>query len=1366
MAPSPLIRQISDTAHLSDNFLAGYRFLMRQNELRSALYHRFYRLVPFIAHPVAHRLWRGLVWAFWLCYFAFVLLVLLLRYSILPDIENYRGDIERIAGQGLGQAVSIGRIEASWEGINPDLTLLDVRIADAEGRPALAFSRVETILSWWSVARFQLKLRLLRIEEPTLHLRRDAGGRIFIAGIPLGQQSSGADASDWILAQRRIRIRGATVVWEDEQRDAPPLVLEDVNFSLDNDGARHRFGLTAAPSVGMRSPIDLRGDFSGRDLDEFESWTGQVYAQVDDADLAVWRNWVDYPPAPAAKLARGRGAVRAWVSFAAGAVREVTADLSLQDVGLRLAGDLPAIDLESMAGRIGVKFPGRGVELDGHRIGLATRVQKAASAGEAQEAIRVPPTDFHIAWQPGSGGAVSGNASASSLNLEALASLAGHLPVDAQTRQLLKSFTPRGRVGDLRATWRGDADKLQAYSLKARFDDLALKAQGYFPGFTGLSGSLDASEQGGGVTLASRRSSLDLPAVFPESVIALDTLNAQAKWKVRNGLLEVDLKHADFAGPEAAGSVRGNYRATGDGPGVIDLTAALARGDGSAVWRYMPHAVNATARHWLRGALKAGTGSNAKLVLKGDLKHFPFVDKKTGQFLVTVKARDVVLDYADGWPPITGIAGDLRFEGAGMVVDAKKGAILGAQIEQAHAVIPDFDAPVTILAVKGRVAGPTAEFLKFIEQSPVGDRIDHFTEDMRATGDGSLDIGLKIPLDPVRIAESKVDGSYRLLANEIVVDPAFPPFRQVNGTVQFSASDLRIPEIRATLFDGPLVIKGGTQRDGRVSITADGSLNAAQFARQSDLPVFGKLSGVVKYRGEVRVKKRGADLTLDSSLVGLASSLPEPFNKSADEAMPLHVEKIFLPNVVQRGSETLVRDQIEARLGGVLALQMVRRKRGEDYVPERGAIALGRPLEMPERGVTLGVTAKRVDVDYWRQALRGKAAGAHAGKGNETGQAGAGSPITAVSLKADSVVLLGRPYTDVDLAASATDSLWQIRLASRETSGDLQWDTTGRGKLTARMKRLVHESPAGVGSGQSAETIEELPALDIVADDFSIGKRRFGRLELQARNEGQVWLLDKILLANPYGSLTGNGQWQIVGGSHRTRLDFRLDSNDIGKLLDRLGYTGAVRGGTATLEGKIAWNGSPAGLDYASLGGEMKVEAARGQFAKLDPGAGKLLGLISLQALPRRIGLDFRDVFSDGFAFDSIAGNLSLQNGTMRTERLQIDGPAARIVMRGETDLQHETERLNVNVQPDLGGTAAFGVALVHPLAGVATLLAHKILQNPLNQMFGFDYLVTGTWDDPKVEKLSRLERPANPVPRLPNLSVPTGGAYDRDSAQ
>lgn len=1302
---------------------------------------RFLRRLP----PGLRVLWRTLVWGFWLVYFSFIVLVLALRYSILPNIENYRPLLERLSSQEIGQTVSIGHIEASWHGINPDLTLYDVQVHDQEGRPALAFSRVDAILSWWSVPSAELKLRLLSINDPTLHLRRDASGRLHVAGMALGDTQGQSGFTDWLLAQWRIRIRNATLVWDDELRQAPTLTLKALDFSLDNSGRRHRFGLTALPPEHLASRLDLRGDLRSASFKWLGGWSGTLFTELDYVDLAAWRTWIDYP----LSLPHGRGAMRAWAGLANGKLQDLTADLLLDDASFRLSLDLPPLALRRMSGRLGVRFLAQGYALKGQGIAL-----ESSADSHDNEAIRITPTDFQAEWQSGPVG--SGKASASQIDLTALARLAGHLPLDAPLRQMLRDYAPRGRLRDLTANWKGDAATPQTYALKTGFEDLALNAQGNLPGFTGLCGKLEASEKGGNLSLLSSASSIDLPGVFPktsaEPHTRLNSLKAQARWTQAQEGLTVELQKMEFAGPEAAGSAQGIYRYRGQGSGEIDLTAALTRADARAVWRYMPKTVGDGSRRWLRSSLISGRASEAKLTLKGNLDDFPFLDKSKGRFLVTVKAQDVVIDYAKGWPRIDGVHGDIRFEGLGMVVDAHQGSIFNTKISKTRVEIPDFEIDVPILLVDGQVDGPTAEFLRFIDRSPVARRIDNFTEDMRASGSGHLDLKLKIPLDEAKIDESTVDGTYRFKNNEVTVDSALPPIRQVNGSLQFSGSDLRVPEITGTLFGGPLTIKGGLQKDGRVLITADGSINVEQLRKETPSPWLTHLSGVTPYKGEVRINKRNADLVVDTELIGLESRLPEPFTKSTQDPLPLRFEKKILA-VTEKGKSAKTireglpaRDQISLTLGKQLSAQIIRRRQDDGFALERGAVALGRPLQLPESGLSLAVSNKRLDLDVWRQMLRND------GKATKTD---GGNPPdffpNTVQLRTGELILFGRRLNDVDLAVQARRQQWRMRLASRQASGELAWDTTGRGMLAARLQRLKIESADKDASTkpENTDAQQEMPALDIIAEEFQLGERRFGRLELLAHNEGGDWKLSKVLLGNPFGQLSGNGEWKLGAGKSQTQFDFRVEASDAGKLLDQLGYVGAINASSAKLRGRIAWNGAPTEFDFSSLSGEMKLDVGKGQFLKLDPGAGKLLGLLSLQSLPRRITLDFRDIFSEGFAFDGISSKLNVRNGIMQTDRLQIDGVSARVLMRGEVDLKRETQRLGVNVQPELGGTAALGVALINPLAGVATLLAHKVLQNPLNQMFGFDYLVTGTWDDPKVEKLTRRQE-TEPTPRLP----------------
>ena len=157
------------------------------------------------------------------------------------------------------------------------------------------------------------------------------------------------------------------------------------------------------------------------------------------------------------------------------------------------------------------------------------------------------------------------------------------------------------------------------------------------------------------------------------------------------------------------------------------------------------------------------------------------------------------------------------------------------------------------------------------------------------------------------------------------------------------------------------------------------------------------------------------------------------------------------------------------------------------------------------------------------------------------------------------------------------------------------------------------------------------------------------------------------------------------------------------------------------------------------MGGGLLLEVQRGQFNKLDPGIGKLLGILSLQALPRRITLDFRDIFSDGLAFDDIVASIKIERGVASSDSFRIQGPSARIVMSGDVDLTKETQKLRVRVSPSVSdGVSIAGALIGGPIAGVAAFLAQKILKDPLDQIVSYEYTVTGTWSEPNVARLER----------------------------
>lgn len=1275
---------------------------MISSEVRVALYHRLHWLWPLLAG----RGMRVLGWGLFATWLVFAALVLTLRYAVLPKIGDYQGEIERLASQAVGQPVKIGRIEARWQGLNPDLVLDDVVISDRQGAPAFTLARVEGVMSWQTLWRMRPTLTLLAFDGPVLHVRRDANGKITVAGVDAEGESDPAFA-EWVLEQKRIRIRDATIVWDDRLRKAPPLVLEDLQFALDNRGRRHRFGLSAAPPDELAARIDVRGEVKGDLGEALEHLSGEIFVELDYADLAGWRAWVDYP----VHLPQGRGALRIWGDLDEGA-GQVTADVALEELRIRLGRKLPELDLASMRGRIEGRYKANEWAVAGQKIELQT-----------MDGIRIAPTDFKVEWRTDpETSAVNGNSSASFLDLAVLSRLASYLPLDAQSRELLIAHRPQGQIAELKVSWTLAGEALTRYSLKAGFREMGIKADGIFPGAGGVSGSVDLTEKGGDLRLESGASSLSLPAIFPEPDISLDALKVRASWKNSPQGTDIKLEKLEFAGPDAAGSAQGTYRYTGDGPGEIDLTANVDRGDGRAVWRYMPHAVNAAARNWIRRGIVAGRGYDGKLVLKGQLKDFPFRDGKGGKFVVTAKATGAKVDYADGWPAIDDIDADMTFD-TGMKILASKGRILGATLADVKVVIPDFESSEEMLLVRGTALGPTSEFFKFIEQSPVAEQIDRFTDGMKAIGNGSLGLELDIPLR--RPNDTKVLGDYRFQNNQLQPLAGLPMLTQVNGRLQITENSVSAKDIVGQVFGGPLKVQVRSA-GSNVGVVATGTAAIGEVSKHFGWPLINHLSGNAAWKADINIRRRQADVVVESDLLGISSPLPDPLNKNATMPLALRVE---------RTAPDALREQYRITLGKIAQGLIIRK--GEHW--ERGVFAVGdAEPRLPEKGLAVRAATPRIDADAWKNFVLDGAAGS----GDASGLA-----LNVVTLKTPLLHLFDRDYSQVDVSLRPRDGGWQIGVNTREAIGDVFWKSAGEGWVEGNFKRLVIRQSAEAANGASS-LINTLPGMSLSVDDFYIGERALGRLDLKARNDKGAWNLDSLSLENPDGGLKGKGVW-VNSGRHQTRLDFELNARDAGKLLDRLGFADAVRRGKAKMAGELQWSGPLTAIHYPSLTGNLNVEAEKGQFNKLEPGVGKLLGLISLQSLPRRLTLDFRDIFSDGLAFDSIEGKLLVRKGVMRTlEPLRISGPAAQIEIKGETDLKSETQDMQVVVRPEIGGLAAVGAAaLVNPVIGAAALVANTVLQKPLNRLFSYRYHVTGTWADPKVDKAGESVRESRPEP-------------------
>jgi uncharacterized protein (TIGR02099 family) len=1259
------------------------------------------------------RLLRAIEVLAWAGFFVLAAVVLAVRYWVLPDIERYREDIVAAMSRSLGVPVRIGAIRAGWLGLRPHIALSDVRIYDAQGREALVLPSIENVVAWRSLARRELVLHSVVIENPRLSVRRDAAGDIYVAGLKISGDAGGAGFRAWLLAQEDIAIRGAEIEWLDELRAAPPLAFSRLELRLVNARGAHLLGLKAHTPAELGSTIEARARLLGDDLQP-AAFSGRVFLDIGYTDLAAWRAWVDYP----FNVRAGHGALRVWATLESGKLAAATADVALAGLRMSLADELSPLELASVQGRVQGRVLADGVELSGR--GLAVVLESGP---------QVPRTDFQIVWRPQAGGAVA----ATLVELDALGHLAGSLPLPPQLSEAIEDFAPRGRLEEARLEWSGPFDAPAKLGLRMRFAELALRASGAFPGFSGLSGSLEATEERGKLALASSNAVLELPRVFPEPRIALDSLAGQVEWeRARDGALAVRVASLSFANDHASGNVYGSYARRGEGPGSLDLSGVLNRADGRKVGRYLPIILPDPVRNWLTRGILAGEASDVRLRIRGDLRDFPFIDPASGQFQVTAHVEKGVLDYAEGWPRIENIIGELNFERDRVEIVGRSGSMFGAHLSSVRVAIPSLRGPERHVQVSGQADGPSADFLKFVRSSPLRSGLGERIADIKAVGRGKLRLKIDIPL--AELAKTRVTGELDFVGNEVTVVSWLPPIESASGRVAFTDSGFTLHDARGRLMGGAVAVSGGTRAGGAVEVLARGDASFEATRALFDHPLRKHVSGSFGYSVSVREQEDGARITFESPLRGLESTLPAPLAKRAAESLPLRVEV----NPAARGE----RDRVSISLGTLGRAELQRRRQSGAMQVQRTAVWLSpdrdQAIRLPERPGTLVYgSLAAFDLDRWLPLL--------SGEGDSPPGSQPDSQPVSLELKFGSLDAFGRRLTKVALRASADAAGWAANVSADELAGDVSYRMRPQPRVIARLDRFTipDDTPAG-GAARPATRPSELPAIDLVADEFTFRGKRLGRVELVASRAGEDWRIERASMVNSDASLTGHGMWHAAPS--RTAVQFDLEAGDVGGFLARVGQPGTVKGGRARLQGSLAWQGDPATLDFPTLSGQVQMNVENGQFLEIEPGIGKLIGLISLQALPRRITLDFRDVFSKGFQFDRIASSAQIESGRLKLKEFRMRGSAAEVEMTGEVDLAHETQDLRVRVLPSLADSAALGIGIVNPVAGVAAVIAQRILKNPLGQIFAYDYLVTGTWSDPKVAKILPPPQPTDQV--------------------
>lgn len=1345
---------------------------------------------------------RGLLWLALLACLFFGLSWWFLHGWIVPRIGDYREQLEVQASQALGVPVRIGQITARSDGLIPSIELTEVTLLDEQGRAAVRLPRVLGALSPASVWR--LGFEQLLIEQPELDIRRSADGKIFVGGLEISAQSSSSDNTqiDWFFSQPEFVLRGGTLRWTDELRAAPPLTLQQVDVVIRNGRHRHLMRLDVTPPPQWGERFSLSGIFKrsllSRRPGDFNSWSGQLYGDFSHLDVSHLKPYVDFD-ALGVEIHGGRGALRAWADVQLGQINGGQVDVALRDVDAKLGLGLEPLAFDFIAGRLGAERHPEGFEA--HTEGLRFRLSDGLQWPGGNAALT---HTFAVGLKP-----ASSVFKADQLELAALAQIASRLPLADSAQALVASLAPQGLVEVLEASWQGPPEAVVSFAAKGRVSGLSVAALPAAagtapdtpgrPGVSGASVDFDLTQEGGQAKLVVLNGSLDLPGIFEETELPLDSLSSQVQWKLTGQKIEVQLHDLQFANADAQGSAQVSWR-TSDGastplahgaddprfPGVLDLQGSLSRGEGHRVYRYLPLVLDQEARHYVRDAVLEGQISDVKFKVKGAIDDLPFSNPALGDFRVSAKVSKGRFNYVPKtlqdagdapWPGLTDVAGELVFNRAGLEVNGASARVAGwpsLQLLKGDGRIADLEHHAT-LELKLDAEGALTDALGFVNASPLGEMTQQALAKARASGSARYRFELSVPIETLE--KSRVSGTVTLADNTVKFAPEAPVLERINGVINITEQGFSVVNAQAHLLGGEVHVSGATQPSGAADGTsvaafkAQGTVSAEGLRQASELGPVAHMaehaSGSTSYQASLLFRSDQPELLINSNLVGMALSLPAPLTKKAEAALPLHFENALLADSLKPGH--LLQEQLTLKVGQIAAISYLRDLSGALPRVIRGSIGIGlSPSEnvpVPSAGVGANIKLDEVDLDAWEKILTATSSpspGAVAApEPSAASRTAALSYLpTLMAIRAGQLRMQGRKLNHVVVGTLREGADWHVNINADELNGHLAYqpsDSGAAGRVYARLSRLSLDAERAT----AVEAILEeppvsLPELDIVVEDMTLGGQKLGRVEIEAVNRAastaggvQQWHLNKFNVLLPEAELKASGDWvavkpQTAAGTGRRRsvMDFTLDIADSGELLTRFGMPGVLKRGKGRLQGQLAWNGSPLSLDKPSLSGQFNVNVESGQFIKADPGIAKLLGVLSLQSLPRRLTLDFRDVFSEGFAFDYVRGDLSIAQGVAHTKNLQMSGVSADVMIEGSADIQHETQNMTALVVPEIDASAAALIAtVINPVVGLSSFLAQMFLSRPLAAAVTQEFHIDGSWTDPKITKVNRSER-------------------------
>ncbi len=1278
-----------------------------------------------------------------------------------PLLKEYSFEISQRLSDQLGVSISIGEVQAVWEGVRPRIDLINLVVESEDGENIFKISRARAEIDLFeSVFKWRLYWQRILLEDMQAATYQDNNKVWQIKGLTTtattDKNISIDDPLDIFLFGRRVEIS---------------------NLKLDVTYRTGHVSRVLVPSVTIENEQDFHRIEAKLQIDENEQalkFLVEGRGDPRDGDKFEAKGYLELDKFPMEKVLAATG-IEIWDEEKNQHWREGHyLDLKLWLSGSRKAG---------IQARGTIRADGLPLNIPKQYV-LPNEVRSEIFVDwEYKKRWQIIFKDMLVSWPEFSLPLVdvklyqnAGQAvglQAQEIKLEDWLKYIPEVGLkDTRLGKTLGELNPSGELTSLDVKFL--TQQQQKFSLSANLKGMHVDAFKGSPKIDSIDAFVEASSLEGRVKiegLPEQGLELYFPKLYEEPFV-IKKAKGQVAWKlnhfnrrvlVSSSVLSVRTEGEDVVGKfYLALPYKREY-----GEPWMTLSLAVKDTYAKKYRKFLPRVVPDNLESWLDRSIGDGKLSNVEFLYNGSTRKDGVLSKNI-QFVADVSQG--LLAFDEAWPPLEDVSAKIYLDDKNLDVEFSNASILGNHVAKAKtSLVKDAKGGGLGLLITGLIQSDAPAALQLLQNSPVRNAIGKTFDTWEVQGNVNAELELLIPLSADQAKQEQ----------KVRVDFS-------KASLGITDLNLQLKNVTGTLYyqkDKGLFAKNLSGKLWNEVVTADIS---------SPLNQVGKKETLIEFKGKVSIDDLAGwtqrpELQFAQGATDLTGSLLIPSDKQSDKKLSIKMRSMLkgvsleLPSPVGKNSETPTpfevvidvfqdKQHLNFSYNDWIKLNIVR---GQSEI-NSAQILFGEEQREPEAGFfDIAGNIESFSLEEWNLA-REKYFEFVAENKNQT---------QAMPLRFDLSVahcLVGSlSIENISVAGLGTSGDWTMYLDSEFLKGTVIAYESDR-PLFMGLEHIRFPAPEKVEPEKENEedektfTIREINTsalarlkldqavpVNFSTKEISFGEENYGAWKFDLRPvEGGIRL--ENLVAEVRKMKVGSEKapaefiWMQKNAENFSSFVGQLSAGNIANVLLAWEQEKLMESKSAKVNVAASWPGAPDEVQLHTIEGLVSLNIQNGNFIRgAKAGENPLLRLIALfnfDTLARRLRLDFSDLAKQGFAFDSVNGEFSFGEGVINlSSPLIVESTSSKMQLTGIIDMVNEQIDSELTVTLPVASNLAVLTAMSAGLpAGVGVYLVSKLFKKQVDKVSSINYSVTGDWNSPKI-KVRKVLKDSEPNKEFDN---------------